>query len=630
MSELRLDSRMWKERQRLRSGSALVSLVQGRAKLVFVLGCFAWAASFLYFWIWWFSPGHNIGTWTFTYLTVLQAWVTLLPGYFLLIFAFGKKPAGPMSLPEGSRVAMVVTKAPSEPFQVVQQTLLAMLAQDFSHDTWLADENPDQTTIDWCMKNGVRISTRYGVAEYHRTEWPRRTRCKEGNLAYFYDTYGYENYDFVSQLDADHVPTQSYLREMMRPFSDSSVGYVSAPSICDKNQATSWAARGRLFAEATLHGALQAGYNGGWAPMCIGSHYAVRTSALKEIGGLGPELAEDHSTSLLMNAHGWHGVHAIDAIAHGDGPETFADLVTQEFQWSRSLVMILLKYTPVYLKGLPPHLRFQFLFAQLWYPLFALFMATTTLLPIIALFGKFTFVDITYPDFFLHATPVGVVLVTMMFWFRKTNLLRPVRSKVLTWEVPVFLFARWPWALFGTITAIHDWATGRFVDFKITPKGTSAADPLPFRALAPYVLLSCASALAVILVPNAMFASGFYIFALINAVVYGGVFILALYQHQREKQVGSYRPIYVVGAGIASASMMLLIASGIEFRGLRGLDAVSYGIPYFELTERSFPVSGAGEGGAGIWNVTFNPRWVDQSEFLLPGQIMKGGVETPN
>ncbi len=85
---------------------------------------------------------------------------------------------------------------------------------------------------------------------------------------------------------------------------------------------------------------------GGWARTCIGSHYAVRTSALKQIGGLGPELAEDHSTTLLMNAGGWRGVHAVDAIAHGLGPETFADLAVQEFQWSRSLVTILLQYTP--------------------------------------------------------------------------------------------------------------------------------------------------------------------------------------------------------------------------------------------------------------------------------------------
>src|SRR5205085_7524266 len=123
----------------------------------------------------------------------------------------------------------------------------------------------------------------------------------------------------------------------LRPFADPNVGYVSAPSICDKNASESWAARGRLYVEANMHGSLQAGYNGGWAPLCIGSHYAVRTAALKHIGGLGPELAEDHSTTLLFNANGWKGVHSLDAEAIGEGPETFADFVTQEFQWAKSL-----------------------------------------------------------------------------------------------------------------------------------------------------------------------------------------------------------------------------------------------------------------------------------------------------
>ena len=135
---------------------------------------------------------------------------------------------------------------------------------------------------------------------------------------------GYDRYDFVSQLDADHVPEPTYLAEMLRPFADPTVGYVAAPSVCDANAATSWSARGRLYAEAALHGVLQAGYNAGFAPLCIGSHYAVRTAALRSIGGLGPELAEDFSTTVLMNAGGWRGAFAIDAIAHGDGPISVA------------------------------------------------------------------------------------------------------------------------------------------------------------------------------------------------------------------------------------------------------------------------------------------------------------------
>src|SRR4029077_1406650 len=141
----------------------------------------------------------------------------------------------------------------------------------------------------------------------------------------------------------------------------------------------------------------------------IGSHYSVRTSALEQIGGLGPELAEDHSTTLMMNAAGWRGVHAIDAIAHGDGPLTFADMVTQEFQWSRSLVTVLLQYTPRYLSPLPGKLKAQFLFCQLWYPLFSLFMALIYILPIVALMTSVNFANVTYPHFFLHFAPISLV-----------------------------------------------------------------------------------------------------------------------------------------------------------------------------------------------------------------------------
>ena len=149
-------------------------------------------------------------------------------------------------------------------------------AQDFPrpYDVWLADEDPDPATRRWCAARGVRVSCRKGVAGYHNPTWPRRARCKEGNLAYFYDRFGYAAYDVVAQLDADHVPEAGYLREVVRPFADPRVGYVAAPSVCDANAGRSWAARARLYTEATLHGPLQAGYAGGAAPLCIGSHYA--------------------------------------------------------------------------------------------------------------------------------------------------------------------------------------------------------------------------------------------------------------------------------------------------------------------------------------------------------------------
>lgn len=598
--------------------SEMVPVLQGYRRIEYQFGALLWLAAIVYFWSWWLEPRHYIGLFGFVTVTAVLAWVTLLPGYFLIIFYRALKPAGPLRLPVGSRCAMVVTKAPSEPFSIVRATLEAMLAQDVPHDTWLADEDPSWETLVWCRRNSVSVSTRKGRADYHLSTWPRRTRCKEGNLAFFYDQYGYAQYDFVVQLDADHVPEPGYLFEMLRPFADDNVGYVSAPSICDSNASESWSTRGRLYAEASMHGALQAGYNGGLAPLCIGSHYAVRTAALLEIGGLGPELAEDHSTTLIMNAHGWKGVHALDAIAHGDGPRTFADLVTQEFQWSRSLVMLLLKYSPDYVPYLHPRLKFQFLFSQLWYPLFAAFMALMFAMPIVALVRGENLVDVTYPGFLGHFAPVSLVLILMAYRWRAGGSFRPFDAKVLSWETTLFLFARWPWALAGTIAAVRDWITGSVVDFRITPKGTSEVDPLPLRVLAPYAFLSVGSALPVLLIENAGESRGFYLFAIMNAVLYAVLLLVIVIQHARENAVrkpkGFRRP--AMSAGLLSLFLLPGIAT-IE-HGKEGVESLSWGAGQLQVFETKYSAAGAGLGGIKLRKTTFKPAWLAKEQ--VPNQ----------
>lgn len=588
----------------------MVPVFTGWRRAEYLFGAGIWAATLAYFWRWWLEPTHHIHLAGSILLTAILAWVTVLPAYFIVLFFRARRPDGPLKLPADSRVAMVVTKAPSEPFSVVAETLRAMLAQDVPHDTWLADEDPSPETLSWCKANSVFVSTRKGRDDYHLQTWPRRTRCKEGNLAFFYDHFGYERYDFVVQLDADHRPESGYLFQILRPFADPAVGYVSAPSICDRNASESWSARGRLYVEASMHGSLQAGCNNGLAPLCIGSHYAVRTAALREIGGLGPELAEDHSTTLMMNSYGWRGAHALDAIAHGDGPRTFADLVTQEFQWSRSLVMLLLQYSPKLVPPLPPRLKLQFLFSQLWYPLFSFFMGLMFILPIAALVTGRNFVGVTYPDFLRHFLPQAIMLILLAYRWRASGTFRPYNAKILTFEVPLFLFARWPWALAGTLAALRDWTTGSFVDFRVTPKGTSEVDPLPVRVLAPYGVLVVASILPVFLIPNASEETrGFYIFAILNAMVYSALLLVIVVQHARENTVRPRTRIYRPALATSLIALMLLPGVATIERGRAGIEALSWGTQSVILFDSRFSVAGAGVGGRNIHKTIFNPRW---------------------
>jgi cellulose synthase (UDP-forming) len=553
-------------RRRRRHNRHLVDALTGVQRLSLACLALAWGILTAWAWAWWFQPSHSFSPLALAVNSALLAVEMLfLPLWFFFWLWRMKRPNPALEVPQ-LRTAMVVTKAPGEPWSMVRETIEAMLGQDFPFpfDTWLADERPDDETRRWCAEHDVRISTRDGVAAYHQPTWPRRTRCKEGNLAFFYDMWGYELYDVVAQLDADHVPARDYLRHIVTPFHDPVVGYVAAPSICDRNARRSWSARGRLYAEAVLHGPTQAGHSGGFAPSCIGSHYAVRTSALREIGGLGPELAEDFTTTLMMSAHGWQGVFAVDAEAHGDGPETVADCMTQEFQWSRSMMNVLLGVSRRYRHGLSRAAKIRLGFCQWWYPLFGFLMLASVLVPIVAIVTRTPFMLISLGSFYVHFGPPTLVLLATVFWLRRLQWLRPRSARAISWEIALFQLVRWPWALFGCFQAIAGRVAGREFSFKVTPKGRAGVAPLPMRVVIPYLLLALVSATPALLGLNAGRAQGYYTLALVNVGLYmiAAVAILGLhvYEHPRALRVEVLRGSLGKIVAIAASGMIVLSA----------------------------------------------------------------------
>lgn len=500
-----------------------------------------WLVTVAIFWVWWCKPSHFTGWVRFTCNSVILGYGAILPGYYFFFLSRMKMSDPTLPIPRRWRVAMVVTRAPSEPFAQVQRMLLAMRAQTPAHDTWVADEDPNPESLQWCAEHNIFVSCRKNVSGYHRDVWPRRKRCKEGNLAYFYDTYGYKQYDFVVQMDFDHIPAPGYLAAMLRPFHDPTVGYVSAPSICDSNVANSWVGRGRLYLESHIHGTVQAGYNGdGWTPMCIGSHYAVRTAALQECGGLGPELAEDHSTTLLMAAHGWYGVHALDAEAHGEGPATFVDGMIQEFQWARSLVMIFLTMTPRCLARLPLQLKAQFLFGQLWYPLFSGTMFASFLLPSLAVLLGLPFANVNYFEFLLYSMLPMVTSVGIIIWVKSLGLLRPRDAKLLNWEVPLFQLVRWPWVFWGVIDATRCSMMKTALEWRVTPKTGKVNSRVAPQWLVPYMVVAVGSLLGTTLCAEQPDVWGYYVLSLLNGVGYAAVMFVILALQKKESRQATW------------------------------------------------------------------------------------------
>jgi hypothetical protein len=61
----------------------------------------------------------------------------LMPAYLYFFMLRNRVVNQPITPDPSWRLAMVVTKAPSEPWPLVRRTLEAMLTQDLAQDTWL-------------------------------------------------------------------------------------------------------------------------------------------------------------------------------------------------------------------------------------------------------------------------------------------------------------------------------------------------------------------------------------------------------------------------------------------------------------------------------------------------------------
>lgn len=544
-----------------------VPALEPRSRVLIAALTAAWLISVACFWWWWLGQVHRSNWIGFIGGSVVSFYLAC-EAASVVIAANRQRQINPELPVLDLRVAFVVTRAPSEPWDVAKSTITAMLTQQYPHryDVWLCDEQPTAAVIDWCAENNVHISSRSGIPAYHRDKWPRRTRAKEGNLAYFYDRVGYLNYDVVAQLDCDHIPTPGYLAEIVRPFADPAIGYVAAPSVCNRGTANSWSARGRLHREAQFHGPIQLGHNGGFAPICIGSHYAVRTEAIKQIGGIGPELLEDFSTSLLLNSAGWQGGFAITAEARGNGPLTFSAMLVQEFQWTRSLTTLLYRTLPRQFGRLSWRLRIRYLHAML--------SQTGLVLAFGSGIGLITVAATTRAAVTLNPFQVipfwiamTIPLLGISAVLKRQQFFRPATAPLLSWESLLYRLTRWPTVARGVLAATLQLFRQGPIMFKVTPKTVEGPERLPATLIAPYAVISVLLSGAAIIGELSKGPTTYILLCLLGAAAYLFVSFAVCLLHAAEgsrcakvslrQAIGetAKRPILVASLGIVPVSV---------------------------------------------------------------------------
>ena len=445
-----------------------------------------WVAVAASFWTWWIGRGAHGATWLFWLQTAALGYqTTMLPSFYWYFVGRMRRPVE-VAAPAGMRVAMITLCVPAhESLTVIREQLEALVAVDYPHDSWVLDEGGSADVKALAEECGVHYFTRHGVARWNEAAPPFQEKTKAGNVNAWLDHVAQLRlgYEVFVQLDIDHRARPDYLDRVLGYFSDHEIAWVQAPSVI--GNLDNWAARGLAEQDLIFQGPLQMGFYGAnKTPFIIGSHTSYRMKAVLEIGGFQPTRAEDHLDTVVLAAHGYRGVFVPELIAVGDGPDSFATYLRQQFAWAHSMIQIFLRHTPRLVRRYTPGQAFQFLMCQSWYTMWSLSLAVLWALPAVALLAHRPIANVAVGQFAAYFVALPLASSLMWCWTRRWFQPGGVR---LSWRGVLLEIARWPvvlWALINVVLRIKR-------PYMITPKGLRGRHgPSPASIYGPYLALA--------------------------------------------------------------------------------------------------------------------------------------------
>ncbi len=520
-----------------------------------------WIACLLWMWGWWINSDRIGYAPLFIPLTCAMLYeFALLPTVYLYFLFKIKFPAKRRAV-KNAKVAVISLCVPSkESIDIVEQQLKAMSNITYPHDSWILDEGNSIAIQKLAKKYGVKHFSRKDIAKYNQETAPFKRKTKAGNVNAWLDFTKRRKYEYFVQFDIDHTAKENYLDKTLGHFRDPNVAWVQAPSVY-KNQ-TSWTARGSSEQELVLQGPLQMGFYGhSSTPFIIGSHCTYRTSAIRQIGGFQPTRAEDHLDTVMLANRGYTGVFVPEIIAEGDGPETLETYLGQQFAWAYSMFQVLTQHSPKLIGAMPWRKKWQFLFAQTWYPLWSLSYLVTFLIPVIALVLGREVANMQGNDFVKHFLPLFAC--SFLVWWAGRPVMQP-NNILLTWRGMLLHVVRWPVVLLAVISA----ALQIKKPYMITPKGDKYLKDVPsVHVYRPFLVLAFISIVAVI------FASIKYkerilvsqeVFAFTNASFMISVCLLDINIRLRKARIGisNIRRVWLKPV-LASVSVFMLFATSL-------------------------------------------------------------------
>lgn len=421
-------------------------------------------AAIFHFLYYWFSL-NDLFTFPIFYSILTTILIVILINnqgrWFLLLFM--RKPK-PMLIKSDWRVAAITSIVPhAESNEMLEITLKALIALDYPHDTWVLDEEDDDTVKKLCTSLGANHFSRKNAAQYQADSGIFQSGSKHGNYNAWLYSIGFERYDVIAAFDPDHIPNPNFLSRVLGYFEDPAIGYVQAAQAY-YNQKASFIARGAAEETYAYYSSLQMASYGMGYPIVVGCHNTHRVTALKQVGGLAPHDADDLLITMLYRDQGWKGVYVPEILARGLTPVDWSGYLTQQRRWARSVLDAKFRCYP----KIANNLTFKTRLISFLHGLNYLHRSIVICIALILLLDVLC--SGRSPAVFSFETMIRLAILgaalQMAEFYRQRFYLDRRQEWGLHWRVGVLHLAKWP----GTLLAFFEAIINRKIPYQMTRK----------------------------------------------------------------------------------------------------------------------------------------------------------------
>src|SRR6266446_2226559 len=419
--------------------------------LIFAVLTIASLSALDYFLVYWFS----LRDWIYYPIPfiILTAGFLLNMGMYQmrwLTLPLMRRPC-PIRPRDGWKVGVATTFVPgAESIEMLEETIRALVAMDYPHETWVLDEGDDEQVKALCCRLGALHFSRKHLPQYHASSGTFESRTKHGNYNAWLYEIGFGRYEIITAFDPDHVPHPDFLMNVLGYFNDPAIGYVQAAQVY-YNQNASFIARGAAEDSYAFYGPTQMiSYALGY-PIVVGCHNTHRITALKEVGGFAPHAADDLLITIFYRVHGWRGVYVPKILAKGLTPVDWSGYLNQQRRWARSVLDIKFWIYPKVAAKLPFWERLVSSVHGLYY---LQGISTGFQVALLAFMLATGITPAVYSFLTVPRLVVLLIILQVCDFYKQRFYLDPRREAGFHWRSGVLTVAKWPFLLLALYDAL--------------------------------------------------------------------------------------------------------------------------------------------------------------------------------